>query len=304
MLQQHVVFPKRNLKFVHQKFRASYLQNMSGNQMMGMPYNRTMTQTRRDFSNQVRLSQGSQAISQGQKEIKVCHSPEKNNKLDTIIEDSDYYQIKSLSKCKKSCESLKTVCTSTESLLSAKTNSSKSSSNETGIPKIEKTERNFIKNKNSNHSYFNKFNTPTENSNLENTLILTLRIKVGPNDYRVFNLKKYDDLFDALQKFFSLNQIKQELIKPIVNKIFIALNQIFFLMNNKIGIYDKDYLNSLYKVWMKNKGKIPKKNRHNSVDVPKVRKSFKNNKSFTDGFTGVNNISKKEEKKGKVCNTF
>ena len=46
-----------------------------------------------------------------------------------------------------------------------------------------------------------------------------------------FEEKKFDDLFVSLQKFISLNQIKPDLIKPIVNKIFSALNKIFFILN-------------------------------------------------------------------------
>ena len=108
-------------------------------------------------------------------------------------------------------------------------------------------------------NYFNKFNSPKENSTNENTVILTLKIKVAPNDFRVFNLKKYDDLFISLEKFFDLNKIKQELVKPIVTKIFAALNKIFWLLNNKIGIYDQEYLHSLHKLWIKNKEQIPKR---------------------------------------------
>ena len=44
------------------------------------------------------------------------------------------------------------------------------------------------------------------------------------------------DLREDLEKTESA---KSKLIKPIVSKVFAALNQIFWLMNNKIGIYDK-----------------------------------------------------------------
>ena len=128
--------------------------------------------------------------------------------------------------------------------------------------------KNNVGNKNGNlnniskkKNFFNKFNSPKENSTNENTVILTLKIKVAPNDFRTFNLKKYDDLFVSLEKFFDLNKIKQELVKPIVTKIFAALNKIFWLLNNKIGIYDQEYLNSLYKLWVKNKEQLPKSQR-------------------------------------------
>ena len=137
-------------------------------------------------------------------------------------------------------------------------------------------------NKKSSKCYYNKFNSPSENSNNENTVILTLKIKIAKDEYRVFNLKKFDDLFISLQKFFDLNQIKQDLIKPIVSKIFNALNKIFYLMNNKIGLYDQEYLSSLYNLWKKNNGKIPNIRSRNE---PKTEKK---NKSFTDGYEEKN----------------
>ena len=121
-------------------------------------------------------------------------------------------------------------------------------------------------NRKKSKNYYNKFNTSRENSMNENTVILTLKIKVGKNDYRYFNLKKYDDLFVSLEKFVDLNKIKQELVKPMVAKIFKTLNTIFFILNNKIGIYDQEYLNSLYKLWIKNNQKIPKMRNKNHSD--------------------------------------
>jgi hypothetical protein len=108
-------------------------------------------------------------------------------------------------------------------------------------------------------TYYNKFNSARENSLNENTIILTIKLKVGKNDYRIFNLKKYDDLFVSLEKFVDLNQINQELVKPLVNKIFKTLNKIFWLLNNKIGIYDQEYLGSLYRLWIKNNQTIPRR---------------------------------------------
>ena len=136
-------------------------------------------------------------------------------------------------------------------------NSSGNSSKNSGKNNVGSKNINVGKKKN----YFNKFNSPKENSTNENTVILTLKIKVAPNDFRTFNLKKYDDLFVSLEKFFDLNKIKQELVKPIVTKIFAALNKIFWLLNNKIGIYDQEYLNSLHKLWVKNKEQLPKSQR-------------------------------------------
>ena len=139
--------------------------------------------------------------------------------------------------------------------------------------------------------FFNKFNNPKENCTNENTVILTLKIKVAPNDFRTFNLKKYDDLFISLEKFFDLNKINQELVKPIVTKIFAALNKIFWLLNNKIGNYDKEYLDSLHKLWIKNNEQLPK--RSQSKDDHEETKSNDSNEE-----PNGENKKRKESSKG------
>ncbi len=147
-----------------------------------------------------------------------------------------------------------------------------------------------------NKKYFNKFNSPKDNYTNENTVILTLKIKVGPNDYRFFNLKKYDDLFVSLEKFFDINKISQNLVKPIVTKIFLTLNKIFWLLNNKIGKYDYDYLNSLYKLWIKNNQKIPSSHK-NPEEQEQVIKCKNNNNSkigYSDSSDDDSNKTKKK----------
>ena len=121
-----------------------------------------------------------------------------------------------------------------------------------------------IKSRKKSKIYYNKFNNSKENFLNENTIILTVKIKVGKNDIRSFNLKKYDDLFVSLEKFVNINKINQELVKPLVTKIFKTLNKIFWLINNKIGIYDQEYLGSLYRLWIKNNKQIPKSNKNQS----------------------------------------
>ena len=184
---------------------------------------------------------------------------------------------------------------------SANSNSSnsckKSSSNNSSNSNNNKIKKGKINN-NQRKKYFNKFNSSKENSTNDNTVILTLKIKVAKNDIRIFNLKKYDDLFISLEKFFDLNQIEQSLVKPIVNKIFAALNKIFWLWNNKIGKYDAKYLNSLYKLWIKNKETLPKKNKNNNSSISSSDSSDENNKHKKIGsnsFHEGNNLSEDEK---------
>lgn len=109
------------------------------------------------------------------------------------------------------------------------------------------------------NNYFNKFNIPNEHN--ENTPILDLNIKIGKNYNRVFKLKKYDDLIESLHRFCEINQINQEIVIPLSNKIFLSLNKIFWLLNSKIGSYDQSYLLSIYHLWKKN---ISTNKRHNN----------------------------------------
>ena len=182
--------------------------------------------------------------------------------------------------------------------------SSSNNSNKTISNNSNKTKKQKIINNSQRKKYFNKFNSSKENSTNENTVILTLKIKVAKNDYRTFNLKKYDDLFISLEKFFDLNKIEQSLVKPIVNKIFQALNKIFWLLNNKIGNYDQKYLNSLYNLWIKNNETIPKRNKkegNNSSTISSSSESCDDKKHKTmlsNSFQDMNNLSEddKDEK--------
>ena len=182
---------------------------------------------------------------------------------------------------------------------SSSSNSDKTDSNKINIKKKSKGKlyENIQRKK-----YFNKFNSSKENSTNENTVILTLKIKVAKNDYRIFNLKKYDDLFVSLEKFFDLNQIDQSLVKPIVNKIFAALNKIFWLLNNKIGKYDQKYLKSLYNLWIKNNETLPKrkksKEENNNSSISSNSESNEDNKHkklMSNSFQDGNNLSEEEK---------
>ena len=179
--------------------------------------------------------------------------------------------------------------------------------NNINISNKNSSQENQIKKK--NKLFYNKFSSPKENFINENTVILTLKIKVAKNDYRYFNLKKYDDLFVSLEKFADLNKIKQELVKPIVTKIFLALNKIFWLLNNKIGIYDRKYLTSLYKLWIKNKQNFPNNYYRHKANSDKStasssdssdENSFEQIKSNSFQNTDGNSSDEKEKKNAKT----
>ena len=124
----------------------------------------------------------------------------------------------------------------------------------------------------------------------ENTEILTLKIKVAKNDYRILNLKKNEDLFVSLEKFVDKNKIRQELIKPLVNKIFETLDNITCILNNKIGNYDREYLNSLHRLWIKNK------------EIPRIKN--KNETNTDSSNTSSSDTSSENRNKGIRSNSF
>ena len=139
-----------------------------------------------------------------------------------------------------------------------------SKSNSSNINSVPKNSNCINDNTNGdNHSrkksknYYNKFNTAKENNMNENTVILTLKIKVAKNDYRIFNL-------------------------------------IFWLLNNKIGIYDQEYLNSLYKLWIKNNKEIPR---------TKNKKKTNSDRSTTSSSDISSENSSKEIKSNSFQNT-
>ena len=159
-----------------------------------------------------------------------------------------------------------------------------------------------IKSRKKSKTYYNKFNNAKENCLNENTIILTLKIKVAKNDYRTFNLKKYDDLFVSLEKFVNINNINQELVKPLVTKIFKTLNKIFWLLNNKIGIYDQEYLSSLYRLWIKNNKQIPNSKNKNQSDKSTNDSSDQSSDNSSDNIKSnsfQNTDGNNEDKEGK-----
>ena len=105
----------------------------------------------------------------------------------------------------------------------------------------------------------NKFDANNkDNESDKNIVILILVVKIGKNDKRLFYLKKFDNLFEKFQQFIDMNKISQKLTKPLISKIFSALDYVFSVLNNKIGKYDIKYLRSLHNLWLKNNKEIPK----------------------------------------------
>ena len=146
---------------------------------------------------------------------------------------------------------------------------------------------NYNKEKEKHRKSKNKFDTNNKINENENIVILILKLKIGKNDIRYFYLKKYDNLFESIQKFIDMNKINQKLTKPIIISIFKALNKVFYLINNRIGKYDQKYLNSLYNLWLKNNKEIPK----NFSDKSTTTSSHSSHSSSNSSYEGIKSKS-------------
>ena len=175
-------------------------------------------------------------------------------------------------------------------------NSSESIKNNYPLNEVDSNEMYYRLNTKETKNFYNKFNSQSLHKNIadrsninENTVILILKIKVGKNDFRTFSLKKYDDLFISLEKFFDINKISQELIKPVIIKVFAALNKTFWLLNNKVEKKDQKYLYSLYKLYLKNKT-----NNNNNKCISKNKKGDKSSSISNDSSNEKNKMKLKK----------
>ena len=101
---------------------------------------------------------------------------------------------------------------------------------------------------NLNNNEFNKFNVNSNNSKItnsrifENTLILSVKIKVGKNKFVIFNLRKYDDLFKSMKLFCKLNHIDEILVKYLIIQVLKTLNNVYKINNYFLSQREKNYL--------------------------------------------------------------
>lgn len=107
----------------------------------------------------------------------------------------------------------------------------------------------FSKNKYDDNSFqiceqYNKFNSVNQELNIipiinpiaENTVILTVNVKLEKNKSVIFNLRRFDDLFLTVKLFCEINSIEEKLMKPIITKVLCSLNSIYQIYNSKLDI--------------------------------------------------------------------
>jgi hypothetical protein len=118
---------------------------------------------------------------------------------------------------------------------------------------------------NYNYKYsFNKFNNSTSNTNNvcnnnsiinnENTDILSVNIKIEGSE-KTLSLRRYDDVMMVASQFCFENKISENLVKPIVTKIYQALNEVYNIFNTELSCSNEEYLNSLNLLWCNSKSR-------------------------------------------------
>ena len=93
----------------------------------------------------------------------------------------------------------------------------------------------------------NKFNTKFKDyfAKFENTEVLRVKIKVRKNEYKIFSVRKYDNIFITLETFFKINHISIFLLRPIAISIFNAMSRISAIFNYTLSQKDITYINQL-----------------------------------------------------------
>jgi hypothetical protein len=84
---------------------------------------------------------------------------------------------------------------------------------------------------------------------LENTEILSIKIKISEDKYSTFKLRRYDDLFNVVKLFCEINKIDEKLIKPIIIKVLSCLNSIYKIMNCNLLKNDINILNEIKRTY-------------------------------------------------------
>ncbi|MCQ2817557.1 MAG: hypothetical protein MJ252_09865 [archaeon] len=76
---------------------------------------------------------------------------------------------------------------------------------------------------------------PLKNESIgENTEILIVKLKLSPEKEATIIIRRYDNVFNTVRIFCEINKINEQLIKPLLMKIFAALNTVYAVYNSRI----------------------------------------------------------------------
>ena len=111
-----------------------------------------------------------------------------------------------------------------------------------------------IPNYNNSNEQFNKFNVASSNDSFvnskvfDNTLILSVKIKVNNDKVLLFKLRRYDDIIKRMNLFCEYNKINENLKKYLVIRILETLNNIYKMNNYRLTQREVEYLINIKKI--------------------------------------------------------
>ena len=111
-----------------------------------------------------------------------------------------------------------------------------------------------IPNYNNSNEQFNKFNVASSNDSFvnskvfDNTLILSVKIKVNNDKVLLFKLRRYDDIIKRMNLFCEYNKINENLKKYLVIRILETLNNIYKMNNYGLTQREVEYLINIKKI--------------------------------------------------------
>lgn len=114
---------------------------------------------------------------------------------------------------------------------------------------------NSLFSRNDENSENTKNNDDILDAKKENTCILEINVKISKDKNYNFRLKRFDDLFETVQIFCQINELKSNLYIPIIVNIIKALNSIYGIYNLKLNekeINELLFLKYYYFNWEKN----------------------------------------------------
>ena len=79
----------------------------------------------------------------------------------------------------------------------------------------------------------------------ENTVILTINIKVSNEETLLFKIKRKDDIFKTVIIFFEVNQLDEKYKRPLILYIIKVLNRIYGIVNLNLTIDKIEFLNGI-----------------------------------------------------------
>ena len=100
---------------------------------------------------------------------------------------------------------------------------------------FDKEKKNNSINKIEPYNKFNYINKDFINPVIENTEILYINVKLSKNKYKIFKLRRFDDLFLTVKIFCEINSIEEKLMKPIIITVLCSLNTIYQVYNIKLS---------------------------------------------------------------------